>query len=138
MTELYTTMGKRRLLKIFESAESQGIYLNRFPDLRNGRRENYHENFCEDDKFGFRINVDSANSEAINMLIYPISHEKMPGRVLAYDEDTRNNLQKQRLRYDAWFRRYQDAIPLVMDTDEVTPLEAAYKISMEFLKKYDR
>ena len=110
MTELYTTMGKRRLLKIFESAESQGIYLNRFPVLRNGRRENYHESSCDDDKFGFRINVDSANTEAINMMIYPISHEKMPGRVLAYDEDTRNNLQRQRMRYDvsALFPEYMN------------------------------
>ena len=110
MTELYTTMGKRRLLKIFESAESQGIYLNRFPELRNGRRENYHESSCDDDKFGFRINVDSANTEAINMMIYPISHEKMPGRVLAYDEDTRNNLQRQRMRYDvsALFPEYMN------------------------------
>jgi tRNA dimethylallyltransferase len=49
-------------------------------------------------------------------------------------QKTRNYAKRQ----ITWFRRYQDAIPLVMDTDEVTPLEAAYKISMEFLKKYDR
>ena len=35
--EYYTTMGKPRLLKVYESFESQGIYLNRFPILRNGR-----------------------------------------------------------------------------------------------------
>ncbi len=100
MTEIYTTMGKRRLLKIFESAESQGIYLNRFPVLRNGRKENYHEDYCEDDKWGFRINTDSANTEALNCVIYPIMHEKNPGRLLGYDDDTRSNLQRQRMRYD--------------------------------------
>lgn len=100
MTELYVTMGKRRLLKIFESAESKGIYLNRFPVLLNGRKQNYHEASCDDNNFGFRINVDSANNEAINCVIYPIVHEKNPGRVLAYDEETRSNLQKQRMRYD--------------------------------------
>ena len=44
------------------------------------------------------------------MMIYPISHEKMPGRVLAYDEDTRNNLQRQRMRYDvsALFPEYMN------------------------------
>ncbi len=100
MTEIYTTMGKRRLLKIFESAESQGIYLNRFPVLRSGRKENYREDYCEDDKWGFRINTDSANTEALNCVIYPIVHEKNPGRVLGYDEETRSNLQRQRMRYD--------------------------------------
>ena len=37
--EYYTCMGRRRLLKTFESAESHGIFLNRFPILRNGRGE---------------------------------------------------------------------------------------------------
>ena len=35
--EYYTSMGRRRLLKTYESFESHGIYLNRFPVLRNGR-----------------------------------------------------------------------------------------------------
>lgn len=35
--EYYTSMGRRRLLKTYESFESHGIYLNRFPILRNGR-----------------------------------------------------------------------------------------------------
>ena len=34
----YVTMGKRRLLRIWESLESGGPYLNRFPKLNNGRR----------------------------------------------------------------------------------------------------
>ena len=35
--EYYVTMGKRRLLKIYESLESNGIYLNRFPLIDNSR-----------------------------------------------------------------------------------------------------
>jgi hypothetical protein len=38
MAEYYTSMGKPRLLKVFESKESEGIYLNRFPKIDNGRR----------------------------------------------------------------------------------------------------
>ena len=50
--EFYATMGKRRLLKIYESRESEGIYLNRFPNLDNGRRGTYHELSCDPDKVG--------------------------------------------------------------------------------------
>ena len=100
MTELYTTMGQRRLLKIFESRESNGIYLNRFPVLKNGRHDNYHEVSCEDDKAGFRVDVDHANTDLMNAIIYPICHEALPGKALVYDQDQRENLQRQRLRFD--------------------------------------
>ena len=60
--DLYTTMGKRRLLKVFESAESGGIYLNRFPVLDNGRHGNYHELSCDEDKAGVRIGTDDARA----------------------------------------------------------------------------
>lgn len=100
MQEVYTTMGQRRLLKIFESRESNGIYLNRFPVLKNQRNGNYHEDYCEDSKAGFRIDVDNANTDLMNAVIYPISHEFMPGEALAYNQDTRDNLQQQRLRFD--------------------------------------
>ena len=43
-------MGKRRLIKLYESRESNGIYLNRFPNLDNGRRGTYHELSCDVDK----------------------------------------------------------------------------------------
>lgn len=94
MYELYTTMGKRRLLKIFESRESEGVFLNRFPNIQNGRRENYHESSCDASKVGHFVDKDNANVEATNGIIYPIKG------LLLYDEETRNNLQRQRLRWD--------------------------------------
>lgn len=94
MTELYTTMGKRRLLKIFESRESQGVYLNRFPVLNNGRRGNYREDYCAPDKQGLFVDKDNANMKAINAVIYPISG------LLHYSDDVRSDLQKQRMRFD--------------------------------------
>ena len=69
MYELYTTMGKRRLLKIFESRESEGVFLNRFPNIQNGRRENYHESSCDASKVGHFVDKDNANVEATNGII---------------------------------------------------------------------
>lgn len=97
--EYYTTMGKRRLLKIYESRQTNGsIYLNRFVKLRNGRRENYNEVVpCPNpEKGGILILTDGANefNDKVNGVIYPIE------KILAYDNDTRDNLQKERIRYD--------------------------------------
>ncbi len=96
MSEYYATMGKRRLLKIYESSESNGIYLNRFPNLNNGRKGDYHEISCDPDKVGILIgtpNMEGDNSLR-NAVVYPID------KLLVYDEDTRNNLQKSRIRWD--------------------------------------
>lgn len=100
--EYYTTMGKRRLLKIYESPESQGIYLNRFPIIDNARRGTGHEIGCDPDKLGIHINNEDPTLEshtAINGYLYAIDAP------LAYDEETRNNLSRQRIRMDAmsWF-----------------------------------
>ena len=116
--EYYTTMGKRRLLKIFQSVESDGIYLNRFPILRNGRgmyspenlnKDDYHESgyFREvgsshamypDENIGVKINyetADGANHEnLINGCIYPID------RFLVYTENVQNRLAGERIRID--------------------------------------
>ena len=94
----YVTMGKRRLLRIWESAESKGPYLNRFPKLNNGRQEDYHERECSEANQGVRINTDENSGivRLINGIIYPI-HEP-----IAYTERVRNELGKVRLRYDAW------------------------------------
>ncbi len=94
MYELYTTMGKRRLLKIFESRESNGVYLNRFPKLDNARRGSYHEVSCDADKVGIFVDRENANVEATNGIIYPID------KLLWYSTETRKNLQRQRLRWD--------------------------------------
>ena len=94
----YVTMGKRRLLRIWESLESGGPYLNRFPKLNNGRREDYHERECSEENQGIRLDTDEGSGviKLINSMIYPID------KPLAYTEHVRNELAKVRLRYDAW------------------------------------
>ena len=96
--EYYTTMGKPRLLKIFESKESQGIFLNRFPNLDNGRRGSYHEVSCDPDKVGNHIDNNSENVlsyQAVNGMIYAID------KPLSYTDKVRENLAKGRIRFDA-------------------------------------
>ncbi len=94
----YVTLGKRRLLRIWESAESGGPYLNRFPVLNNGRHDDYHEKECSEENEGIVINTGEFSGliKLINAIIYPID------KPLAYTEHVRNQLAKQRLRYDAW------------------------------------
>jgi len=97
MYELYTTMGKRRLLKIYESAESNGIFLNRFPNLEAGRTEIYHELSCDADKRGCLIDRDPEHAilnDIVNCCIYPIDAP------LSYNDKVRDNLSRQRLRFD--------------------------------------
>lgn len=96
MTEYFTTMGKRRLMKIFESLESEGVYINRFPNLNNGRHGNYHEASCDPDKEGIRIGQPNLEGEhnVRNGIIYPIE------KLLVYDEETRSNMAKGRVRWD--------------------------------------
>ena len=95
--EYYTSFGKRRLFKLFESKESNGIYINRFPVLDNGRRGTYHELYCEPAKRGCRIGTDSEMAilnDIINCNIYPIDAP------LSYSDNVRDNLQKDRIRFD--------------------------------------
>lgn len=93
--EYYTTMGDRRLLRAFESAESNGVCLNRFPILDNGRRGTYHELSCDPEKTGIPVDVSKAISTDIpNAVIYPID------QLLVFDEVTADNMGKIRLRMD--------------------------------------
>jgi len=93
--EYYTTMGKRRLLKIYESRESNGVYLNRFPNLDDERHGTYHELSCDPDKEGIRIGKPNmtGDNNIRNGIIYPID------KLLYYSSETRANLQKQRIRW---------------------------------------
>ena len=97
--ELYTTMGKRRLLKLYQCGPSYSldkddkIYLNRFPVLANGRHDDYSEVSVTEETEGIVVNT-SNPIDLINAYIYPIS------KALVYDEKTRDNFQKQRLRFD--------------------------------------
>ena len=96
MSEYYTSMGKRRLMKLYESAESGGVFINRFPRLDNGRRGTYHELSCEAAKEGIRIGAPDVSGENSlrNGMIYPID------RLLLFDSATRQNLMKERIRFD--------------------------------------
>lgn len=95
--ELYTSMGKRRLIKLYESAESQGVFLNRFPVLDTGRHGTGRELSCDADKVGCRVGrerPEAVLSDIINAVIYPLEGP------LAYTDDVRDNLHRQRLRID--------------------------------------
>ena len=97
MYELYTTMGKRRLIKIYQSKESDGIYLNRFPALDESRTGVLHELYCDPQKVGCFVDRDpdkAVLNDIINCVIYPI------GAPLSYNDAVRDNLAKQRLRFD--------------------------------------
>ncbi len=98
--ELYTTMGERRLFKLYQCADVDGIYINRFPTLDNGRTGTYHETSCDADKEGWLINTSEAQN-VVNGYIYPITPANAAGpAALCYSEETRENFQKQRLRFD--------------------------------------
>ncbi|MBQ7570692.1 MAG: fasciclin domain-containing protein [Bacteroidaceae bacterium] len=97
MYEIYTTMGKPRLLKLYESKASEGVYLNRFPNLDDGRRGSYQEISCDPDKVGCRVNRESEQAvlnDIVNCCIYPID------KPLSYNDHVRDNLARQRLRFD--------------------------------------
>lgn len=97
--EYYTTLGERRLLKLYQSGKrfsldgSDAIYLNRFPTLDNGRHGTYAETDCPMDRQGIVINTAEARN-VINGYIYPID------KPLAYTQETRENFQKERIRFD--------------------------------------
>lgn len=95
--EFYTTMGARRLIKIYESAQSNGIYLNRFPVLDNRRNGTYRELRCDADKVGCRINTDGDEVQkymTVNGVLYGIDAP------LSYTDEVRENLSRGRIRFD--------------------------------------
>ena len=95
--EHYTTMGKRRLLRIYESKESEGVYLNRFPYYNNGRVEDGHERSCESSRVGCRVEKEKEDLLKYSMengIIYSINAP------LAYSDSVRNCLARERLRIE--------------------------------------
>ena len=97
MYELYTTMGKRRLMKIYESKQSNGVYLNRFPNLLLDRQNVMSEISCDDDKAGCLVDKDPERAvltDIVNCCIYPIDAP------LSYNDKVRDNMARQRLRFD--------------------------------------
>ena len=125
----YVTFGKRRLLRIWESAESEGPCLNRFPKLNNGRQEDYHERECTEENQGIAIRTDENSGivKLINGIIYPI-HEP-----IAYTDHVRNELAKVRLRYDSW-----ELQPEAMNNDMrlVSKTDAIWYFSSDPDKQY--
>lgn len=116
--EHYTTMGKPRLLKIYQSDEtlrlfpsgqSSGIYLNRFPVLDNGRQGTGHELYCTAEREGNLI-YNGANNlsefTTVNGIIYPIDG------ILAYTDEVRTALMSNRIRFDV-----MSFFPEVMNND---------------------
>ena len=116
--DYYQTMGLPRLLKTYESRESKGIYLNRFPILRNGvgrfspskeNRNDYHESgdffqlsgtaSAQDENQGIKVltytEAGTDNSSVANGIVYPIDH------LLIWSENIVNQLANQRIRIDA-------------------------------------
>ena len=116
--DYYQTMGLPRLLKTYESLESDGIYLNRFPKLRNGRgqfgstRENvndYHESglfpqlkgssTTADENLGVRVLTSTeAGTDATNIanaVVYPID------KLLVCTENVCNQMASQRIRIES-------------------------------------
>ena len=96
--DIYVPLGQRRLLKIYESRESQGVFLNRFPQLDNGRTGTYHELSCDPGKRGCRVMRDDEQavlSDIVNANIYPLDAP------LSYNDEVRSDLMKQRIRFEA-------------------------------------
>lgn len=116
--DYYQTMGLPRLIKTYESMESQGIFLNRFPILKNGRGQfgparenvnNYHESgsfprlkgssTTPSENEGIRILTSTeAGTDATNIanaVVYPIE------QLLVCTENVCNQMGSQRTRIDA-------------------------------------
>ena len=106
--EWYCTVGEgiRRLLKIYESKESDGVYLNRFPVLDNALSGTGHELSCDPQKLGINIGRESEKAvvnDITNACIYPIDGP------LAYTDAVRDELAKERIRFDL-FSLFPEAI----------------------------
>ena len=95
--EYYTTMGDRRLLKIIETSMSDGVCLNRFPQVDRARKGSGKEVACDADKVGCRVereNELTLVNEMVNAAVYPIFTP------LGYTSQVRNELAKERIRFD--------------------------------------
>ena len=104
--EWYPVYEGGRLIKIYESAESNGIYLNSFPERSNGIFEDGHESYCAPSKRGILIQTNSDKavlSDIVNACIYPIDGP------LAYTDEIREDLGKERIRFDL-FSLFPEAI----------------------------
>lgn len=98
VADYYTTIGRRRLVKTYEASRTcdgkrNVIYLNRFPNLKNGRNENYTELSCDDAKKGVEV-FTVGTPDIGNAYLYKLSD------VLYFNEETAGNLGSERIRFD--------------------------------------
>lgn len=93
--EWYAVHEGGRLIKIYESKESEGIFLNRFPEINNGINEDGHEKRCDPDKLGCKV-LTGHELAMVNdyCCLYPIDQP------LAYNEEVRENMSRERIRFD--------------------------------------
>lgn len=76
--------------------------------MDNGRKGTYHELYCEPGKEGIRVGTSDSHDSGnlCNAIIFPID------QFLTYDQQTRNNLAKERIRWDI-----NDMLPEMMNND---------------------
>lgn len=94
VTEYYVTMGKRRLLRTYESAKSGGVYINRFPQEDRKRGGTGYEIDCTAENEGIYIDKTKAIQCTSSAMIYPID------KVLAFTDQVADKMGKIRLRFD--------------------------------------
>ena len=95
--EFYSSYGRRRLFKLYESKQSEGIYINRFPKLDLERHGTGEEISCEPENVGCRVMTESPMAvvnDIENAIIYPIDAP------LSYNDKVRDNMQRNRIRFD--------------------------------------
>lgn len=92
--EYYETMGKgRRLMKMSESAASDGVRINRF--VKTDRNTGYELTEPADGVEGIRINKEDAeNGDYLNGYVYALDE------LLVYSNEVRGRLSGERMRYD--------------------------------------
>jgi len=95
--DYYTTLGKRRLMKLIETKVSGGVRINRFPITDNARRGTGMEIACDPEKEGVLIERESEKVVTENIkngCIYPLSSP------ISYNDEVRKNLSRERIRFD--------------------------------------
>lgn len=108
VSDFYTTMGKRRLIKTYEGTRYRNrVFLNRFPKLKNGRGDDqdYTEVSCDEDKQGVEIYT-AQMKELSNAYLYPISN------CLYYNDDQADIMANERIRID-----FSSMFPELMSND---------------------
>lgn len=106
--DFYTTLGKRRLIKTYEGTRYRNrIFLNRFPNLKNGRGDDqdYTEVSCDEDKLGVEIYT-TQMKELSNAYLYPISGS------IFYNDDMADIMSSERVRID-----FSSMFPELMSND---------------------